>query len=267
MQDAQRAFMFQPESFEDAGAVEPEIHIGSSVFFKSSRTLRKCVPCLEPSSADRETAGGCGNSLPESLRPLSVWVRTADDLSDNMLRDVKPPQRILEPCETLAMDPKPQLSLLVPSPRKPDDQLSVPDDVPSFEQKFSSDPSDGPDVAEVEMEWESQKAKSARPSFHQWEVDPSRPKSASSPPDRYMHELHVQEIKGFLKDVTKRPELLNVKVIIKRCRQEAKQQQQQQYQQQSASLTEMREHSAPSAPPTAHSWPLSAFGSKHKKTT
>ncbi|CAE6933806.1 unnamed protein product [Symbiodinium sp. CCMP2592] len=182
-----------------------------------------------------------------------------------MLRDVKPPQRILEPCETLAMDPKPQLSLLVPSPRKPDDQLSVQDDVPSFEQKFSSDPSDGPGVAEVEMEWESQKAKSVRPSFHQWEVDPSRPKSASSPPDRYMHELHVHEIKGFLKDVTKSPELLNVKVILKRCRQEAKEQQR--YQQQSASMMERRKHSAPHAPPTAHSWPLSAFGIKHTKTT
>ncbi|CAE7761672.1 unnamed protein product [Symbiodinium sp. CCMP2456] len=178
-----------------------------------------------------------------------------------MLCDVKPPQRILEPCETLA-EPKPQLSLSVPSPRKPDDQLSVADDVPSFQEKCSSDPSDGPDVAEVEMDWESRKAKSVRPSFHQWEVDPSMPKGASSPPDRYMHELHVHEIKGFLKDVSKSPELLNVKVIIKRCRQEAKQQQL--LQQQPASLTERSKHSAPRV---ANSWPLSAFGSKHKKAT
>ena len=209
------------------------------------------APGSKPISADRETAGGC-RKLSAPLGRL--W--TADVVLDRMLSDVKPPQRILEPCETLA-EPKLQLNLSVPSPRKPDDHFSVTDDVPSFEEKFSSDPSDGPDVAEVEMEWESQKAKSARPSFHQWEVDSSMPQGASSPPDRYMHELQAREIKGFLKDVTKSPELLNVKVIIKRCRQEAKQQQH--LQQQSASLMERRKHSAPTV---AHSWPLSALSGK-----
>ena len=45
VQDAQWAFMFQPESFEDAGAVEPEIHIGSSCSF--SRVPGRCASvCL-----------------------------------------------------------------------------------------------------------------------------------------------------------------------------------------------------------------------------
>lgn len=171
---------------------------------------------------------------PEAVEPLCLSL-VADFVFAKMLCNIKPPQRIDEPClsDCEALEP-PQLSQ-VASPRKPDDQLSEhADDLPSFEP-VSWPPS--PDVAQVLKEWESQKAKSARNSFYNWQVDESMPEDICCPPDRIMHELHARELNGFLQDVSKRPHLLKLQINAKRCRQERKQQ--------SASAK------------GAHSWPVS----------